>query len=110
MKAKWLSFTFICFSKSGLFNGLRPIQIKKFLPPVSGCIQGVQTRSFLFAIPSTRAVNRVVDPANRMSYSTLSGFWKLITGSYSASCWLGGGEAPVAPSAQRQSHKTPTNS
>jgi hypothetical protein len=36
MKAKMLSFPFICFSESGLFNELRPIQIKKsfsFLRP-----------------------------------------------------------------------------
>jgi hypothetical protein len=31
MKAKVLSFPFIYFSESGLFNGLQPIQIKKFL-------------------------------------------------------------------------------
>jgi len=31
MKAKSLSFAFISFCESGLFNGLRPIQIKKFL-------------------------------------------------------------------------------
>ena len=29
MKGKKLSFPFICFFESGLFNGLRPIQIKK---------------------------------------------------------------------------------
>jgi hypothetical protein len=31
MKAKLLSFPFICFSESGLFNGLQSIQIKKIL-------------------------------------------------------------------------------
>jgi hypothetical protein len=31
MKAKLLSFVFISFSESGLFNELRPIQIKKSL-------------------------------------------------------------------------------
>jgi hypothetical protein len=40
MKAILLSFVFIYFSESGLFNGLRPIQIKFFLPSPktrSGC-------------------------------------------------------------------------
>jgi hypothetical protein len=32
MKANFLSFPFICFSESGLFNGLQPIQIKKTFP------------------------------------------------------------------------------
>jgi hypothetical protein len=31
MKAKVLSFVFITFSESGLFNGLRPIQIQKIV-------------------------------------------------------------------------------
>jgi hypothetical protein len=75
MKAKLLSFAFISFSESSLFNGLWPIQIKKIPPPVSGCIQGVfQTCSFSFAIPSRRSLNATFDPANRMSYSTNSEF------------------------------------
>jgi hypothetical protein len=40
MKAKWLSFVFICFSESGLFKGLRAKKIKKsrrFLTRVTGC-------------------------------------------------------------------------
>jgi hypothetical protein len=36
MKAKLLSFLFIYFSESGLFNELRPIQIKKFPQPPPG--------------------------------------------------------------------------
>jgi hypothetical protein len=36
MKAKWLSFTIAYFLESGLFNELRPIQIKKFLAPSLG--------------------------------------------------------------------------
>jgi hypothetical protein len=32
MKAKALSFVFISFSESGLFNALQPIQIKNFFP------------------------------------------------------------------------------
>jgi hypothetical protein len=28
---KWLSFAFFYFSETGLFNGLQPIQIKKYL-------------------------------------------------------------------------------
>jgi hypothetical protein len=33
MKGKLLLFPFISFAESGLFNELRPIQIKKFSPP-----------------------------------------------------------------------------
>jgi hypothetical protein len=42
MKAKWLSFVFIYFSESGLFNGLRAKKLKKFrsrLTRVSGCVR-----------------------------------------------------------------------
>jgi hypothetical protein len=39
MKAKLLSFVFMSFSESGLFNGLRPIQIKNF-PFVSARVPG----------------------------------------------------------------------
>jgi hypothetical protein len=46
MKAILLSFAFIYFSKSGLFKGLRPIQIKKIASTgvrAAGCERGVQT-------------------------------------------------------------------
>jgi hypothetical protein len=42
MKAKQLSFVFISFSESGLFNGLQPIQIKKSFrisTRVPGCMR-----------------------------------------------------------------------
>jgi hypothetical protein len=32
-----LSFIIVYFLESGLFNELRAIQTKKFLPPISGC-------------------------------------------------------------------------
>jgi hypothetical protein len=32
-----LSFAYVYFLESGLFNGLRPIQIKKFPIAISGC-------------------------------------------------------------------------
>jgi hypothetical protein len=35
MQAKVLAFAISYFSESGLFNGLRPIQVKKFLLPSS---------------------------------------------------------------------------
>jgi hypothetical protein len=46
MKAILLSFVFIYFSESGLFKGLRRIQIKKFASTgvrAAGCERGVQT-------------------------------------------------------------------
>jgi hypothetical protein len=39
-----LSFTSVYFSESGLFKGLRPIQIKKIPAPVSGCVPNVLER------------------------------------------------------------------
>jgi hypothetical protein len=50
MKAKLLSFAFFYFSESGLFNGLRTIQIKKSLP-VSHCVQNA-TIAFLSCLPA----------------------------------------------------------
>src|SRR3984957_6175346 len=50
------SFIYVYFFELGLFNGLRPIQIKKFGSPVSGCRQSLkvvgtpsQMRSILFS-------------------------------------------------------------
>jgi hypothetical protein len=37
MKTNERKIAFISFSESGLFNELRPIQIKKFLSAISGC-------------------------------------------------------------------------
>ena len=37
MKAKWLSFASVYFFESSLFNGLRPIQIKKSDPRLKLC-------------------------------------------------------------------------
>jgi hypothetical protein len=45
MKAKQLSFPFIYFSESCLFNALRPIQIKNLFP-VAHCAKKVTTCSF----------------------------------------------------------------
>jgi hypothetical protein len=50
MKANLLSFPFISFSESGLFKGLRRIQIKKSasgLTRVSGCAQIASNARFL---------------------------------------------------------------
>jgi hypothetical protein len=41
MKVNESKIAFIYFSESGLFNGLRPIQIKKFRAPCPGCMQDV---------------------------------------------------------------------
>jgi hypothetical protein len=38
-----LSFPFKSFSESGLFNGLRPIQIKNY-PAISGCARRFEVR------------------------------------------------------------------
>jgi hypothetical protein len=59
MKANFLSFVFIYFSESGLFNGLWPIQIKKFLSAsarVPGCAPAVSNGIFShLALPSRMA-------------------------------------------------------
>jgi hypothetical protein len=49
MKANFLSFIFIYFSESGLFNELWTIQIRKFFSistRVQGCALAVSTGSF----------------------------------------------------------------
>jgi hypothetical protein len=52
MKGKLLSFPFKSFSESRLFNGLRPIQIKKF-PPLSPVVRdGLESISATFAFSS----------------------------------------------------------
>jgi hypothetical protein len=53
MKAKSLSFAFIYFLESGLFNGLWPIQIKKSFPPF-GSVRVVQKRSIVPTPPVAR--------------------------------------------------------
>src|ERR1700722_18711851 len=56
-----LAFTSVYFLESGLFNGLRPIQIKKPGSLISGCIHGVLTAAdgpnapFLLAVGWQRA-------------------------------------------------------
>src|ERR1700677_3505354 len=57
MKAKLLSFPFICFSESGLFNGLRPIQIKKILSLVTLWLKYHKSR---FLCPPLTAGRRVI--------------------------------------------------
>src|SRR5277367_6397615 len=71
-----LSFTYVYFSESGLFNGLQPIQIRKsFLcHAVSKC----NRRSFAFATLAMRFCNCEFEPANRMNCSTHSVFRKEI--------------------------------
>jgi hypothetical protein len=49
MKAKLLSFAFFYFSESGLFNGLRTIQIKKSLPVRSQGHRGRQYQALQHA-------------------------------------------------------------
>jgi hypothetical protein len=39
-----LTFTSVYFSESGLFNGLRPIQIKKIPSAISGCVRRFEVR------------------------------------------------------------------
>jgi hypothetical protein len=70
MKAKLLSFIFIYFSESGLFNGLRPIQIKKSVPRF---------------LPRTEMSQAIVShmsaggPATELMYSMISVFRKTIS-------------------------------
>jgi hypothetical protein len=63
MKAKLLSFTFICFSESGLFNELRPKKIKKSTAALIsrlGCGSGVSNSQPVFAVCSHRLGSRMV--------------------------------------------------
>ena len=62
MKAKSLSFTNVYFFESGLFNELRPIQMKKFLAPYLGlCTTSVLPPRATPPIPSlTRPMAIVV--------------------------------------------------
>jgi hypothetical protein len=86
MKAILLSFVFIYFFQSGLFKGLRPIQIKKFASTgvrAAGCGRGVQTA----AVSSLAAGWTVVfDSDNQDAISTYSCFVKVIFGAYSDTC------------------------
>jgi hypothetical protein len=63
-----LAFTSVYFSESGLFNGLRPIQIKKISPPVTLCLKRHNR------VPPAPFAHGF-DPANK-SYSTGSDFRK----------------------------------
>jgi hypothetical protein len=63
-----LAFTSVYFSESGLFNGLRPIQIKKFLPSFDS-VQVVQKRSI--RPPRWR---RGLDPEKKKNLTHISGF------------------------------------
>jgi hypothetical protein len=62
MKANFLSFPFICFSESGLFNGLQPIQIKKLFL-ISNLI------AHIFAVYCSHVVASVVRAAT-FNFST----------------------------------------
>jgi hypothetical protein len=72
MKGKVLSFPFIYFSESGLFNGLRPIQIKK-LSPVSASPQMTESDSGSHLLCAALILRRPLDPASR-EHSTRSSF------------------------------------
>jgi hypothetical protein len=74
MKAKLLSFAFFYFCESGLFNGLRPIQIKKSFP-VSHCASNVTTRS-LSPVSSRRGERHGVNPAMGRHIIQISVFGK----------------------------------
>jgi hypothetical protein len=57
MKGKSLSFAFITFSESGLFNGLRAIQIKNFAPPPRAMAKWeTHTSPLIFTPPASRAI------------------------------------------------------
>jgi hypothetical protein len=80
MKAILLSFAFIYFSESGLFKGLRPIQIKK--SPLrgvraAGCERGVQTAA---VSPLAAGWAVVLDSDNQDMMSAYSCFVKAILG------------------------------
>jgi hypothetical protein len=68
-----LSFPFIYFSASGLFNGLQRIQIKKS-DSVSGCIQG-SNHAALLCHPVQTLANRARS-ANRSYHSIILNFEK----------------------------------
>jgi hypothetical protein len=57
MKAKSLSFAFIYFSESGLFNGLRRIQVKKS-GLVSSSLQNVSSAPLLVLIAAGSLARR----------------------------------------------------
>jgi hypothetical protein len=63
-----LSFAYIYFFESGLFNGLQPIQIKKSSPSF-GSTQVVQKRSILPASPAAR-----LGSAKKKHLTHISGF------------------------------------
>src|SRR6476659_11110638 len=71
MKAKLLSFLFISFSESGLFNGIWPIQIKRscFCPVL---LKDHKWRVSLCLLGSGRGDR--VDPVGRNRFTTDSGF------------------------------------
>src|ERR1700742_1638793 len=61
MRAKLLSFIFISFSESGLFNALRAIKIKNSFPSrlASQVVRGSGLSSpFLFVLPMRRPARR----------------------------------------------------
>jgi hypothetical protein len=72
-----LAFTSVYFSESGLFNGLRPIQIKKFPSAISGCARRFEVNfgdvcSLLVGSLSTAGF----DPATTNSIAHISIFAK----------------------------------
>jgi hypothetical protein len=51
-----LAFTSVYFSESGLFKGLRPIQIKKIAPSILGCRTDGSSRVGAIVSPNFRSV------------------------------------------------------
>jgi hypothetical protein len=73
---KMLSFTYVYFSESGLFNGLQPIQIKKTFPVSSRWVSNVTGVPFAFAILAMRFFNCEFEPTNRMNIAHILSFEK----------------------------------
>src|ERR1700679_805904 len=83
VKANFLSFPFIYFSESGLFNGLQPIQIKKLL--VLFRLRDVL--SARLAQTSFPILFRPHEIRSTETYNTCFCFFQAIAGSHSVSCW-----------------------
>jgi hypothetical protein len=68
MQIKWLSFAFIYFSESGLFNGLRPIQIRKIDSRLRLCAECL--KPVPLSRPHAVCLGAGSLPANGKIYST----------------------------------------
>jgi hypothetical protein len=100
MKAKSLSFAFIYFSESGLFKGLRAIQIKKS-GHVPGFVQNVSS-----AIPHPFLLGAVgqaacLIPELEKSIARISALCKTLRVFLINARRRGGRDSPVAPPGNR---------